>query len=71
MSSGEVINSVDRALDILLLLQQEGREMGVTQISSALGIYKSTVHRTLATLEKRGFVEQNADNGKYWLGMRL
>lgn len=67
----ELINSIDRALDIMLLLQQEGREMGVTQISAALGIYKSTVHRTLATLEGKGFVQQNPDNGKYWLGIRL
>ena len=67
----ELINSIDRALDILLLLQQEEREMGVTQISAALGIYKSTVHRTLATLEGKGFVQQNPDNGKYWLGIRL
>ncbi|HMM22868.1 MAG TPA: IclR family transcriptional regulator [Selenomonadales bacterium] len=67
----DVINSIDRALDILLLLQQEGREMGVTQISAVLGIYKSTVHRTLATLENKGFVQQNPDNGKYWLGIRL
>lgn len=67
----ELINSIDRALDILLLLQQEGREMGVTQISSALGVYKSTVHRTLVTLEGKGFVQQNPDNGKYWLGIRL
>ncbi|MDK2822436.1 MAG: hypothetical protein PWQ67_413 [Clostridia bacterium] len=67
----ELINSVDRALDILLLLQQEGREMGITQISSALGVYKSTVYRTLVTLENKGFVQQNPDNGKYWLGLRL
>lgn len=69
--NNELINSIDRALDILLLLQQEGREMGVTQIGAALGIYKSTVHRTLATLESKGFVQQNPDNGKYWLGIRL
>lgn len=69
--SGDGINSIERALDILMLLQQEGREMGVTQISAALGVYKSTVHRTLATLEARGFVQQNADNGRYWLGIRL
>ncbi len=67
----ELINSIDRALDVLLLLQQEGKEMGVTQIGSALGIYKSTAHRTLATLEAKGFVQQNPDNGKYWLGIRL
>jgi len=71
MAKDEVINSVDRALDVLLLLQQEGKEMGVTQISSGLGMYKSTVHRTLTTLEKKGFVQQNPDNGKYWLGIRL
>ena len=45
--------------------------MGVTQISAALGIYKSTAHRTLATLEGKGFVQQNPESGKYWLGIRL
>lgn len=67
----DLITSVDRALDIMLLLQQEGKEMGVTQMSTALGMYKSTVHRTLMTLEQKGFVQQNPDNGKYWLGIRL
>jgi DNA-binding IclR family transcriptional regulator len=71
VSNHELISSIDRALDILLLLQQEGKEMGVTQISTALGVYKSTVHRTLTTLENKGFVQQNPDNGKYWLGIRL
>lgn len=67
----DAIAAIDRALDILLLLQQEGHEMGVTQISTALGMYKSTVYRTLATLAHKGFVEQNPDNGKYWLGIKL
>lgn len=67
----ELIHSIDRALDILLLLQQEGKEMGVTQIGTSLGMYKSTVYRTLNTLENKGFVQQNPDNGKYWLGMKL
>jgi len=71
MSDKDTINSIDRALDILFVLQQEGKEMGVTQISKELGIYKSTVCRTLATLEKRNFVQQNPDNGKYWLGLKL
>lgn len=67
----EIINSIDRALDILLLLQQEGQELGITQMSSRLGMHKSTIYRTLSTLEQRGFVQQNADNGKYWLGIKL
>ncbi|SDF33040.1 IclR family transcriptional regulator [Sporolituus thermophilus] len=67
----EIIHAIDRALDILLLLQQEGKEMGVTQISETLGMYKSTVYRTLATLENKGFVQQNPETGRYWLGFRL
>jgi len=67
----ELISSVDRALDILLLLQDKGKEMGITEISNALGVYKSTVYRTLVTLENKGFVQQNPENGKYWLGLSL
>lgn len=70
-AGSEKIGSIDRALDILILLYDEQRELGVTEIGSALGLYKSTVYRTLATLEKRGFVQQNPENGKYWLGIKL
>lgn len=62
------IASVDRALDILLLLYGTGQEMGVTEIADRLGIYKSTVHRTLQTLQDKDFVHQNESNGRYWLG---
>lgn len=67
----EKIHSLDRALDVLLLLQQEKREMGVTQIATQLGLQKSTVHRSLMTLEGKGFVQQNQESGRYWLGLRL
>lgn len=67
----DIINSIDRALDILMLLYYEQNELGVTEISKMLDISKSTVHRTLATLENKGFVQQNPSNGKYWLGIKL
>lgn len=69
-TNADTISSIDRALDILLLLYSEDRELGVTEIGSLLGVYKSTVHRTLATLENKGFVQQNLVNGKYWLGVK-
>lgn len=69
--NGEIINSIDRALDILMLLYYEQDELGVTEIAKSLGLYKSTVHRTLSTLENKGFVQQNLENGKYWLGMKI
>ena len=67
----EGISSVDRALEVLLVLQNYGQEMGVTQIAAAMGLHKSTVHRTLATLEQKGFVQQNMQTGRYWLGLKL
>lgn len=69
--NGEIINSIGRALDILMLLYYEQKELGVTEIAKSLGLHKSTVHRTLSTLENKGFVQQNLENGKYWLGMKI
>ncbi len=65
------INSVDRALDVIILLHEAGKEMGVSEIAEKLDTYKSTIHRTLASLEGKGFVKQNPDTEKYWLGMKL
>lgn len=66
-----LIASVDRSLEILDLLHEREREMGVSEIARELNLYKSTVSRTLATLQHRGFVKQNEENGKYWLGLKL
>lgn len=70
-SPSVIINSVDRALDILLYIYNTGGEVSITNISQDLGVYKSTVYRTLVTLENKGFVEQNPASGRYALGMRL
>jgi DNA-binding IclR family transcriptional regulator len=67
----DTISSVDRALDILIYLHREGVEKGISEISKDLGMYKSTIHRSLVTLENKGFVYQNPENEKYWLGMKL
>lgn len=67
----ETISSVDRALDILIYLHKEGVEKGISEISKDLGMYKSTIYRSITTLENKGFVYQNPDNEKYWLGMKL
>lgn len=64
------INSIDRALDILILIYEKNRELGISEIARELDLYKSTVHRTLETLESRGFVSKNELN-KYWLGVKL
>lgn len=53
---GEIINVLDRVLDIILLLYYEKREMGIIEISKVMGVYKSIVYRILVIFENKGFV---------------
>lgn len=71
MAESVIINSVDRALDVIIYLYNQNRECSVTEIASALNAYKSTVFRTLYTLENKGFVQQNQETEKYKLGPKL
>ena len=66
-----MIDSIDRALVILQLFLREKSALSVTQISKELNIHKSTVCRTLETMEGRGFVHQDEETGKYWLGLQI
>ncbi len=43
----------------------------MTQIADQIGIHKSTVHRLLATLERKRFVQRDPGTGAYQLGVRL
>lgn len=71
MTDVNIINAVDRALDMLIYLYNAGTEVSITKIAEDMGIYKSTVFRTLATLEAKGFVAKNPETEKYSLGIRL
>lgn len=66
-----IINSVDRSIDILEYLFRQGNDTSISQISKDLDIYKSTVFRTLATLENRGYVVQNKNSNQYSIGPKL
>lgn len=63
--------SLQKALRILLHLGQYGPEMGVTQLASTMSLNKTTVYRLLTAMEKFQLVEQNPDNERYRLGLRL
>ncbi len=54
------ISSVDHALHLAALLQQEG-PMRVTDAAERLGVSASTAHRLLAMLVYRDFAEQGGD----------
>lgn len=63
--------AVDRALDILLCFSQNEPTLTLTQIVERVGIHKSTVHRLIATLERKGFLQRIEENGSYRLGWPL
>ena len=66
----ESIRAVERALDVLSCFSHQTPELTMTQIAEQIGINKSTVHRLLATLEGKRFVERDPVTGIYRLGIR-
>ena len=62
-----MINSLSRGLQILQLLAEANRPLGVTDIADRLSVDPSTSYRLLATLEKHKFIRQESSK-KYTLG---
>ncbi|RMG96920.1 MAG: MarR family transcriptional regulator, partial [Candidatus Dadabacteria bacterium] len=69
--SSYIIQSVTNALDLLEEFRGEETELGVTELSKRLGLHKNNVFRLLATLESRGYIEQNKVTGNYRLGLKV
>jgi DNA-binding IclR family transcriptional regulator len=67
--TGDHVQSLTRALDILEVLSTESGGMGVTKIADAVGLHKSTVHRLLSTLAERGYAEKTS-GGTYRIGLK-
>ncbi|MFD0051482.1 IclR family transcriptional regulator [Actinomycetes bacterium NPDC127524] len=67
----KIIQSVDRAINILELFEEGSIELSVKEISTLLNLPKSTIHGLLKTLELRGYLVQNHENQKYRLGLKL
>jgi IclR family transcriptional regulator, KDG regulon repressor len=65
-----MIQSVSHALDVLEELSKSGGEVGVTDLSNRLKLHKNNVFRLLATLELRGYVDQNLETEDYRLGVK-
>jgi len=64
-----IIQSVDHALDVLEAFHAEEDELGITELSRRLKLHKNNIFRILATLENRGYIEQNRTTDNYRLGL--
>lgn len=65
------VPALDKALDILELLADQGGGLGQGEIAAAVGRTQSQVFRVLARLERRGWVVRERPSGLYLLSTRM
>lgn len=71
MAESSSVQSLDRAFDLLELLCHSRGGMTIGALSAETGLHKSTVHRLLASMCARGYVQRDAATSIYRAGMRL
>jgi IclR family transcriptional regulator, acetate operon repressor len=64
------VQSVDRALHIIETLAEDGEGYRLTDLAIRTGLPPSTVHRLLATLEKRRFVQFDRASSTWRIGAK-
>ncbi|RLB74560.1 MAG: IclR family transcriptional regulator, partial [Deltaproteobacteria bacterium] len=68
--SNYIIQAVVHALTLLEEFSGDVDELGVTELSKRLKLHKNNVFRLLATLEEKGYIEQNKITENYRLGIK-
>ena len=71
MAEPSSVQSLDRAFDLLELLCRSHGGMTIGALSAETGLHKSTVHRLLASMCQRGYVQRDAATSIYRASMRL
>jgi len=65
------IHSVENAFFLLETLASNGLELGIAELCKKISLPKGTVHRLLGTLKNLGYIEQNPQNRKYYLTVKI
>ncbi len=66
-----MIKSLQRAINILDLFDEQMVDLGITEIAETLGLHKSTAAGLVYTLEHNGYLDQDPETRKYHLGFKL
>ena len=64
------VQSAERIFQVMEMLAENG-EMGLMEISAALGLHKSTVHRLLMSRIYMGYAKQDESSQKYMLTCKV
>lgn len=62
------MSTVDKAMTLLRQFSLEQLEIGLNELARMMGEDKAVVRRILVSLMENGFVEQNPENRRYFLG---
>jgi IclR family transcriptional regulator, KDG regulon repressor len=66
-----MVQSVNRALDILEFFPTGSETLGITEIADLLKVSKGTAHGLVTTLVRRDFLQQDPATRRYRLGMKI
>ncbi|MBR4906161.1 MAG: IclR family transcriptional regulator [Clostridia bacterium] len=67
----EPVRAIMKATALLDLLAEAKRPLSLSELTTATGWAKSTVYGLLSSMRSCGLVEQDAQSGRYTLGVRL
>jgi len=65
------VHSVEHAFSLLENLADNELELGVAELCRKISLPKGTIHRLLGTLKNLGYIEQNPQNRKYRLTLKM
>ncbi|NPV55020.1 MAG: IclR family transcriptional regulator [Firmicutes bacterium] len=64
----EINKSVIKALQIIECFNSDDTELSLAELCRRTGISKAAAHRLISSLASRGFLEQNPETHKYYIG---
>jgi DNA-binding IclR family transcriptional regulator len=70
-SENGLSSSVQRALEVLEAIAEAPSDMGISELARRFDRPKSSIHRSLVNLERRGLVERDPVTSRYAAGLRL
>ena len=71
MSESSSVRTIDRLVVVLDCFTAQDPAWSLAELSSTLGLPKSTLHRFLVGLEQHGILRRDADDRRWRLGYRL
>lgn len=63
--------SIDKAFEVCEALSQAPRGLAISELRRQLGLPPATLHRLLAVLKRRGYVQQDDDTSRYRLSLKM